>query len=130
MKKLKYLKQFNESTNPIYDYLPEDEEGKLLLYFNNEPPTTWFYFEDAIINGILDEKLQLTEYLISEIGQFAFYEELTTASDLAIWIEQDPDSTFENLFSYLIENDLYDHHPTIKIIGEDEKGESFDIEYK
>lgn len=106
-----------------------DETGQLLLYYGDEPPTTWFYIEDAIIDGLLDEKWQLDDNIIEDIGNTCFYEDMLTQGDLALMIEQDFEATLQRIFEYLIENDIINEEVNVSIEGVDEEGEEWNLSY-
>jgi len=117
--KLKTFENFND-----------EEIGELLLIYNGESPTTWFYIEDAIINGLLDDRFQLDEDIVEQIGQTCFYEEYVTQGDLCQIIIDDFDSSLQRIFEYLLENDIIDNEATVEIKGKDEDGEEWDFYYE
>ncbi|NPV12752.1 MAG: hypothetical protein HPY57_13275 [Ignavibacteria bacterium] len=123
--------------NEEFEY--NNEPGKLLLKYDGQSPTTWFFLSDAILNGLLEEKLDLSE---NEAEEFAHYlvelgemeeEDVYTfsLSELADMIEQDFEETLDKLFDFLIESDAewFDHKPSIEIVGEDENGEEHELIY-
>ena len=100
----------------------DDEIGELLLIYNDGSPTTWFYIQDAIINGLLDEKLQLDDLTIEEIGIVCFDNENMTEDELCDNIIDDFQGTLQTLFDYLVKEDILDDHPSVEIRGFDEDG--------
>ncbi len=123
--KLKNFNNFNLNEN--YN----DETGELLLTYNGDPPSTWFYIEDAIIEGLLDEKLQLDEELIEQIGETCFYEENMTQGELSDIIIQDFEGSLQRIFHYLIiDLEHLDDESTVEIKGVDEDGEDWNLYYE
>ena len=107
-----------------------DETGELLLIYDGGSPTTWFYFQDAIIDGLLDEKLQLDVNLIEEIGIVCFDDENMTQDELYDEITDDFEGALQKLFDYLIDIDFLDEYPTVEIKGVDEEGEKWNFYYE
>ena len=120
MKKIKLFEDFSQ----------DEEYGKILLNYGNDLPTTWYYIEDAIINGLLDEKLQLDEDIIETFCEEQSYEEMCGQQDLCDMLIQDFDNVLNRLLNYLKENDMLDEIPSSVIInGTDEKGEEWALEW-
>lgn len=122
---IKKWNEFNEN------YTQDEEPGKILLYFNDDSPTTWYYINDALIDGLFIEKLDLSEEQVEEFGKSVnveFYEYMDM-NDLADMIVDD-EVTFKLLFDWMIEEGIIDKHPTILIKGKDEDGEKYNISYE
>jgi hypothetical protein len=120
---IKKWNEFNEN------YSQDEESGKILLYFNDDGPTTWYYINDALIDGLFIEKLDLIEEEVEDFGKSIT--EYMDMYDLADYITGSgtPNDAFKLLFDWMVEEGLIDKHPTIHIIGEDEDGEYYDITY-
>jgi hypothetical protein len=126
---IKKWNEFNES------YSQDEEMGKILLYFNEDSPTTWYYINDAIIDGLFIEKLDLNDEEVEAFGN-SIDEEYLDMNDLADMIvyndvsyNENSDKILELLSDWMIEEGLIEKHPIIRIVGEDEDGESYDISY-
>jgi hypothetical protein len=121
---IKKWNEFNEN------YTQDEEPGKILLYFNDDGPTTWYYINDALIDGLFIEKLDLSNEQVEDFGN-SIEEEYMDMYDLGDYIiyQTHPDEAFKLLFDWMIEQGLIDKHPTIHIMGEDEDGENYDISY-
>jgi len=107
-----------------------DETGELLLIYDGSSPTTWFYITDAIIDGLLDEKLQLDDTTIEEIGIVCFDDENMTGDELYDNIIDDFQGTLQTLFDYLTKEDILDDYPSVEIRGVDEDGEDWEFYYE
>ena len=108
----------------------EDEEiGEILLSVNSQKPTTWFFIEDAIRDGLLDEVLDIDEEIVDLYGE-SIGEEMMSMEELSDIISQDFQYEIEKLLTFLDNNDyLSDYFTTITIQGFDEDGEEYDLEY-
>ena len=106
-----------------------DTPGEILLSYDGDPPTTWYYINDAIINGLLDEKLQLDDDLIEKIGITCFHEEDITPQDLCDIIIDDFEGSLQRTLHYLVELNHIDKEPSVIIEGIDEDGETYDLSY-
>ena len=119
---IKKWNEFNEK------YSQDEEPGKILLYFNDDEPTTWYYINDALIDGLFIEKLDLSDEDVEAFGN-SIEEEYMDMNDLVDYITGDPDDSFKMLFDWMIGEGLIDKHPTIRIKGKDEDGEKYNISY-
>lgn len=119
---IKKWNEFNEN------YTQDEEPGKILLYFNDDSPTTWYYINDALIDGLFIEKLDLSDEDVEAFGN-SIEEEYMDMNDLVDYITGDPDDSFKMLFDWMIGEGLIDKHPTIRIKGKDEDGEKYNISY-
>lgn len=130
---IKKHKLFKDNESIEYN----DEVGTLELWWDGKGPSTWFFITDAIKDGIMEEKLQLdddmlqgfAEYLVGlgEIEEDSV--EWFDMEELSVMIEQDFESTLNNLFDWLMEENMIDHKPSVEIHGEDEEGEEYDFSY-
>jgi hypothetical protein len=114
-KTMKNWKNFNESYN--------DEVGEINLYYNGEGPTTWFFIQDAIRDGLLEEKLDLIDDIIIEYDDELDMETLTDN------IIDDFEPELDKLLDFLINKGYLDSKPTIEIEGEDEDGDYWEFTY-
>ena len=120
------IKSYSSFINESVD----EDPGNILLTYNGESPTTWYYVEDAIINGLLDEKLQLNEEIIEAFCLEKLYDELCTQQELADYLIQDFDNVLSRLLDYLKENEIIDEMPSsVEITGFDEDGEEYDLQW-
>lgn len=107
-----------------------DEVGQIELIFDGGSPTTWFYINDAINDGLLDEKLGLYDEILSEYATKLELEfddlDMETLTDNII---DDFENELNNLFDFLIERGDLDHKPTVEISGTDENGEEYEFSY-
>ena len=122
-----------ENVNESFD----DDDAKLVLDYNGKP-THWYFLNDAIQNGLLEERLDLDDdicedfakYLI-EIGDMeeggADYFGLEELKDLII---EDFEGTLDKLFDFLKGDEIFFEKPTVEIIGEDEDGEEHEYYYE
>ena len=110
---------------------PEEDIGKLILTYNDDS-TTWFYIEDAITNGVLEEKLDLGagDAIIEKIGNDCFNEEYMTQEELTNIIIEDFEGTLQKLFYHLIKIEFLNEYPTVDIEGVDEDGEEWSLYYE
>jgi len=122
----------------INENASHDEVGEILLTYDGQSPTTWFYIQDAILDGLLEEKLQMDDAICEEFAQY--YADMTgeidqddvdyfTMEELATMIEQDFDKTLDILFDYLIEVEYLDKKPSVEISGNDEQEEEWEFSY-
>ncbi|MCF7866985.1 hypothetical protein K9L67_06195 [Candidatus Woesearchaeota archaeon] len=107
-----------------------DDEGQILLYYDDNSPTTWFFIQDAIKDGLLDERFGIDDDIIEDIGQSCFDEEYITQDDLCDMIMDDFEGSLRKIFEYLLENGIVDEEVSVKIEGEDEDGEDWDFYYE
>jgi hypothetical protein len=120
--KLKRFESFRINEN-------DEDSGELLLFYGSDLPTTWYYIEDAVINGLFDEKLQIDEDVIEEFCENELYEENCNSQDLADSLIQDFDNVIFRLINYLYKNEIIDEKKPIRIEGFDEQGEEWGFEY-
>jgi len=122
---IKKWNEFNEN------YSQDEKPGKILLYFNDDSPTSWYYINDAIIDGLFIEKLDLNDDDVEEFGKSVNieYYEYMDMIDLVGMIINNEDETFKLLFDWMVEEGIIDKHPTIRIKGKDEDGEKYNITY-
>jgi len=107
-----------------------DEEGTILLYYGENSPITWFYIQDAIKDGLLDERFDINDDIIEEIGQSCFDDEYMIQDDLCDIIIDDFESSLQKIFEFLLENDIIDEEVSVKIKGNDEEGEDWEFSYE
>ena len=110
----------------------QEESGEIILNVDGVK-TTWYFINDAIQNGLLEETLDLTDEIINDYAEnmenfhdfgFISMEELT---DILIG---DFQIELGKLLIYLIEIDYLDKDIfSVTIDGEDEDGEEFDLQF-
>ena len=108
----------------------KDEEGELLLYYGENSPTTWFYIQDAIKDGLLDVNFDIDDDIVEQIGQTCFNDEYMTQDDLCDMIMNDFEDSLQKIFKFLLEHDIIDDVVSIKIEGYDEDGEEWNFSYE
>jgi len=108
----------------------KDEEGELLLYYGENSPTTWFYIQDAIKDGLLDVNFDIDDDIVEQIGQTCFNDEYMTQDDLCDMIMNDFEDSLQKIFEFLLEHDIIDDVVSIKIEGYDEDGEEWNFSYE
>jgi hypothetical protein len=122
------LKRFNNFK--INEEFEQEESGEILLTYNGESPTTWYYVGDAIIDGLLEEKLQLDDDIIETFCEEQMNETYCGQSELADMIESDFENVIGKLLKYLKQNDIIDEMPSSVIIkGTSEDNEEYDLSY-
>jgi len=121
-KRSEELKKQNES----YD---DDEVGGINLKVNGARPTTWYFLSDAIMNGLLEETLDLNDEIIEQYGENNGIDYLTM-EDLTDMLIEDFETELGNLLSFLIEIDyLSQDISSVSIEGEDDDGEYHEYDF-
>ncbi len=110
--------------------IQDEEVGQIELIFDGGSPTTWYYIEDAINDGLLDERLGLNDEILSEYATKLEleFDDLSMES-LTDNIIDDFENELNNLFDFLIERGDLDHKPSVEISGTDENGEEYEFSY-
>ena len=111
-------------------YGDDEEMGKIILNVDGKK-STWYYVDDAILDGLLIEHLGLDDILIDEL-----YEDdnnIYSMEDLRDTIVEDFEQTLDELFSKKyngesVQKELFDIPSIIEISGDEEEGD-FDVEY-
>ncbi len=114
------------------NYDDVNELGKLLLIYDDDIQTTWFYILDAIINGLFEETWQLDDETVEDIGIKCFDNNYMSQEDLYDEIIENFQGSLQKILDYLLEIDflIEDTYPTIKIQGTDEDGEDWNFYYE
>lgn len=108
----------------------QEELGDILLKYDTDEPTTWFYIEDAISNGLLEEKLNLDQDTIDIFCSEFFNEDFCSAEELGNMILEDFDGIIGKLLKFCLETNLIDKLPSsVSIKGNDENGDFYDLEW-
>ncbi len=119
-KRSEKLKKVNENVQ---------ETGQILLKVNGGSPTTWFFIQDAIQNGLLEETLGVDDFILEEYANDKNIDYLDI-SDLTDMLIEDFETELGNLLEYLIRIDYLDQDITsVSIEGEDEDGEYHELDY-
>ena len=119
------MKKFKNFITESHD----EEVGELLLIYDGQSPTTWYFIQDAINDGLLDEKLQLDNETIEQYGKEVHNENYIDMESITDMILYDFDEELDLLFDWMINNDLLDKKPTVEIEGYDEDGEEYEFSY-
>jgi hypothetical protein len=121
MKILQNFKSFNEN-------IQNDESGEIILNINGKK-TTWYFVEDAIKNGILEEYLDLSEEEIEKYGDEVLNFKPYNIEELSDIILDDFDKELKNLFQYLLNKNEIKEIPSIYITGIDDDGDDCDLQF-
>jgi len=116
---IKNWKRFNEN----YD----EEMGKVILNVDGRK-TTWYYLEDAIHDGLLDETFEMDESMAEDYGE-TVHNEYIGLEDITDMLRDDFEQEIDNLLTYLYKKDHISDISLIEIEGEDEEGENHEYSY-
>ena len=124
---MKTLKKFENFVNEeSYD---DDEVGGINLKVNGARPTTWYFLSDAIMNGLLEQTLDLNDEILEQYGENIGIDYLSM-EDLTDMLIEDFETELGNLLSFLIEmNYLSQDISSVSIEGEDEDGEYHEYDF-
>ena len=105
------------------------ESGKITLTVNGGSPTTWYYLSDAIQNGLLEETLEIDDFILEEYANDKNIDYLDI-DDLTDMLIEDFEEELGNLLEYLIRIDyLGQDISSVSIEGEDEDGEYHELDF-
>ena len=134
----KELEKVNESLDKFVnrtremDYDDDEDEGLVLLTVDDKT-TTWYYLDDAIINGLLEETLNLDNDICEDFAKYLENKDIIDYFDmesLKDLIVDDFEGTLDKLFDFLKGDDIFFEKPTVQIDGEDEYGEFHEYYYE
>jgi hypothetical protein len=119
--KIQRWENFNENSQ---------DTGELVLIVDDGTPTTWYYVNDAITNGLLEQELGLDDQIISEYCESlgCEFDELDINS-LGDIILEDFEEELDKLFSFLMQRGDLNDKPSVEIVGNDEDGEEWNLSY-
>ena len=121
------FKLLSESYEPRSSVADRDT-GELILNVEGRK-TTWFFINDAIYNGLIEETFDMDEEIIDQYGE-SLGEDYYTYEDLTDLIREDFQTEVGNLIMFLKKNDYLDQDiSSIEISGVDEDGEDWDLQF-
>lgn len=126
---MKHIKTYEQNNFERREQSKLDEVGELLLRYDGGRPTTWFYINDAISDGLLEDHFQIEEDQIEDFVHDTYGEENFDRDMLVDLMIGDFEETLDKLFEWLIFNDLLNKKSSVEINGNDENDEEYEFSY-
>lgn len=116
------------------NFLKESNESGNIKLQIDDKTSHWFYIDDTIVNGILEDYLGLSD--VDDIIEEYFdslndddYVGCTTLGELSDYFLDDFEEHMDHFLSYLIGHDFIEFKPEIEIHGKDDDDESWNFTY-
>lgn len=116
------------------DFIKENNESGNIKLQIGDKTSYWFYIDDVIVNGILENYLGLSD--VDDVVEEYFnslndddYIGSSTLNELSDYFLDDFEEHVDHFFTYLIGHDFMDSKPVIEINGKDDDDESWNLTY-
>lgn len=109
----------------------DEENGKILLNYDNKTPSSWYYIDDAIENGLLESSLGIDDEIAEVFCSEKYNEDFCNLADLKDKLIYDFEDVLGELLTYLMDNNIIDEmSKEVAIEGVDEEGEYWSFSYE